>query len=139
MTGTFVYAYTDSELTQFSELVIVSQDPFIVLNLDRSGNTSPFAPENLAKFWLSKRFRNGLNVAGGIRFIDDQFIAEDNIATIDSHALVDAALSYTLGNWRLRLHLENLTDEEYETRGFGSSSVIPGNPSSAYFGIERRF
>ncbi len=139
VTGTFVYAYTDSELTSFSELIVISQDPFIPLNMDRSGNNSPFAPEHLASFWLGKRFRNGLNLAGGVRYIDDQFIAEDNLATIDSHALIDAAVSYTIGNWRLRLHLENLADEEYETRGFGSSSVIPGKPRSGYFGIERRF
>ncbi len=139
VTGNFVYAYTDSELTRFTEFVIVSQNPFIGINFDRSGNSSAFAPENLAKLWVSKRYRNGLMVAGGVRFIDDQFIAEDNVATLDSHALVDAALSYTLGDWRFRLHLENLTDEDYETRGFGSSSVIPGNPTSAYFGIERRF
>ncbi len=139
VTGNLVYAYTDSELTRFSEFVVVSQDPFIGINFDRSGNSSAFAPEHLGRFWLSKRYRNGLTLAGGVRFIDDQFIAEDNVTTIDSHALVDAALSYTLGDWRFRLHLENLTDEEYETRGFGSSSMIPGNPSSAYFGIERRF
>ncbi len=137
--GTFAYAYTDSELTEFSEFIIVSQNPFIGVTLDRSGNRSAFAPENLAKFWLSRRFSNGLNIAGGVRYVDDQFIAEDNVSSIDSHALVDAAISYTLRNWRFRLHLENLTDEEYETRGFGSSSVIPGNPAAAYFGIERRF
>lgn len=137
--GTFVYAYTDSELTRFSEFIIVSQDPFIGVVFDRSGNSSAFAPEHLGRLWLSKRFGNGLNVAGGVRFLDDQFIAEDNVSTIDSHALVDAALSYTFDKWRLRLHLENLTDQEYETRGFGSSSLIPGNPTAAYFGIERRF
>jgi TonB-dependent siderophore receptor len=139
LTGTLVYAYTDSELTNFTEFIVVSQDPFIGLSFDRSGNTAAFAPEHLGKFWLSKRMRNGLTVAGGVRYIDEQFIAEDNVATIDSHALVDAALTYTLSNWRLSLHLENLLDEEYETRGFGSSSVIPGNPASAFIGIERRF
>ena len=139
LTGTLVYAYTDSELTNFTEFIVVSQDPFIGLSFDRSGNTSAFVPEHLGKFWLSKRLANGLSFAGGIRYIDDQFIAEDNVATIDSHALVDAAITYTLANWRLSLHAENLFDEEYETRGFGSSSVIPGDPASVFIGIERRF
>jgi iron complex outermembrane receptor protein len=139
LTGTFVYAYTDSELTNFTEFIVISTDPFIGLNFDRSGNTSAFAPEHLGKFWLNKRLANGLSVAGGVRYVGDQFIAEDNEAEIDAHALVDAAVTYTLSKWRFSLHLKNLLDEEYETRGFGSSSVIPGDPAAAFVGIERRF
>ena len=38
---------------------------------------------------------------------------------------LNAALFYDLGEWSLGLHLENLTEEETFTRGFGSTSVIP--------------
>ena len=48
-------------------------------------------------------------------------------------------LSMSFDDWRFSLHLENLTDEEYETRGFGSTSVIPGQPTSAYLSVDYRF
>ena len=38
---------------------------------------------------------------------------------------MNAALFYDLGDWSLGLHFENITDEEYFTRGFGATSVIP--------------
>ena len=135
----FAYAYTDSELTRFTELVVLPFANPSFLVFDRSGNRSAFAPEHLANLWLSKALGNGLRLGGGLRYVDDQFIAEDNATAIDGYALLNAALSYGRDSWRLGLRLRNLTDEEYETRGFGSSSVIPGNSSSAYFGIERRF
>lgn len=134
----FSYAYTDSELTSFSELVVLpfSNPPFAVF--DRSGNTSAFAPEHLANLWLSKSLANGLRLGGGARFVDDQFISEDNSASISSYVLLNAALSWGRDDWRIGLRLRNLTDEDYETRGFGSSAVIPGQGQSATLSIEYR-
>lgn len=136
---TAVYAYTDSELTRFSELVTLPTFPPMQLVFDRSGNQSAFSPEHLLNVWIDKKFESGLMVAGGLRFVDDQFISEDNSATIDSHMLLNGTISYTLGSWRLNLFLRNLTDEDYETRGFGSFSVIPGDPFSATLGADFRF
>ncbi len=134
----FSYAYTDSELTNFSELVILpfSNPPFAVF--DRSGNSSAFAPEHLANLWLSKNLPSGLRISGGARFVDDQFISEDNSASIASYALLNAAVSYGRRDWRLGLRLRNLTDQDYETRGFGTSAVIPGEPLSAALSFEYR-
>ncbi len=137
ISATFAYSYTDAELTRFAELIFLPQPPFVV-TLDRSGNTPAFAPEHLFSGWLSRRFSNGLTVGGGLRWLDDQFIAEDNLAVIDAHTLVDATVSYELDRWRLSLDLKNLVDEEYETRGFGSFSVIPGQPFSASVRIQYR-
>lgn len=133
--GTFSYAYTDSELTRFSELVLVSFQPVTYLTLDRSGNRSVFSPEHLASAWLSRSFGR-FTLGGGLRYVGNQYIAEDNAARLDDHLLLDTAVSYRLGDWRLTLNLKNLTDEEYETRGTGGSSVIPGAPFSAAFGFE---
>ena len=46
--------------------------------------------------------------------------------------LLDACVFYRRDNWRVNLHLKNLTDEKYEMRGFGSDSVIPASPFAAY-------
>lgn len=124
----FSYAYTDAELTRFAELVLVSLHPPApptFATIDRSGNRPAFAPEHLANLWVSRRFGNGFGAGIGGRWLSQQFIAEDNAFELDSTFTLSAALFYDVGDWSLGLHLENLTDEEQFTRGFGSTSVIP--------------
>jgi iron complex outermembrane receptor protein len=135
----FSYAFNDAEFTRFAEQVIVGQNPMtmqpIYATFDRTGNTPAFAPENLANLWVSKRFGSGWGFGGGARFIDSQFIAEDNAFAVDSAFLLDACVFYRRDSWRVNLHLKNLTDEEYFVRGFGSDSVIPGAPAAGYVTI----
>jgi len=134
------YSYTDAELTEFTEsLVFVLEGVPFVQVFDRSGNTPSFAPEHLANLWVGKDFNNGLGLAGGLRYVDDQFIAEDNAFAIDSHLTVDAVVSYDRHGWRVSGNVRNLTDEAYHTRGFGATSVIPADPTSFSGEVEFRF
>lgn len=121
----FSYAYTDAELTEFAEQVLVGIAPPTFAVVDRSGNRPAFAPEHLANLWVSRRFENGFGAGIGGRYLSEQFIAEDNAFELEDTYTLGAALFYELGDWSLGLHLDNLTDEEYFTRGFGSTSVIP--------------
>lgn len=121
----FSYAYTDAELTRFAELVLVGFNPPAFATVDRSGNRPAFAPEHLANLWVSRRFESGFGAGIGGRYLSEQFIAENNAFELADTYTLDAALFYDLGEWSLGLHFENLTDEEYFTRGFGSTSVIP--------------
>jgi TonB-dependent siderophore receptor len=134
----FSYAYTDSELTRFTEMVLIGFDPPTFATIDRSGNTSAFAPEHIANLWVSKRFGGGFGAGAGGRYLSEQFIAEDNAFELDPSFEVNAALFYDLASWRLNLQLKNLTDEEYFTRGFGNTSVIPAPGFSIYGGFEYR-
>ena len=127
------YAYNDAELTSFSQTPLFSGS---VVNL--SGNTPAFAPKHLLNLWVSRDFRHGLGLAGGARYTDDQFIDPDNQFVIDSVVVFDATVSYEFKDLRLRLNFKNLTDEEYEQRGFGTFSVVPADERSVYFGIDYR-
>ncbi|HKY31875.1 MAG TPA: TonB-dependent siderophore receptor [Candidatus Polarisedimenticolia bacterium] len=137
------YAYNDSELTRFSERLVVGQDPNsgapIFATFDRSGNTPAFAPRHLASLWISRDFAPGLTVGGGGRFVSDQFISEDNGPEIDGYVVYDASIVFRRDPWGVGVHLKNLTDREYETRGFGSTSVIPAPPAAAYASVQYRF
>jgi TonB-dependent siderophore receptor len=119
------YAYNDSELTRFAERVLVGFFPPAFATVDRSGNDPAFAPEHIVNLWASQRFGNGLGLAGGARYLSEQFVAEDNVFALDSALTFDAALFWDRGAQRFSLNLKNLTGEEYETRGFGATSVIP--------------
>ena len=133
----FSYAWNDSELTRFSEIVRTGFGPNDFVVLDRSGNASAFAPEHIANLWVSKKLGSlGLGVGG--RYLSEQFIAEDNAFELDPSFEVNASLSYDFAGWGLNLHLRNLTDEEIFTRGFGNTSVIPAPGFSIYGGFEYR-
>ncbi len=135
------YAYNDAELTSFKELAIVGFDPAtgpIFGVVDRSGNTPAFAPEHLFRLWVAHSFQGGWGVGAGIRYFSEQFIAEDNVYEIDAAALLDATVSYSVADWKLRLNFKNLTDEEVPTRGFASTAVIPAPGVAAYLSAEYR-
>lgn len=119
------YALTDSDLTRFSEVVNTPVGPRI---FDRSGNTAAFAPRHLLSVWVSKELPAGVGVAAGLRGVSAQFAGEDNRYRIDGYVTVDAAVSYKRGRTRFALNFKNLTGTEYETRGFGGVSAIPGRP-----------
>jgi outer membrane receptor protein involved in Fe transport len=68
-----------------------------------------------------------------------QFIAADNAYAIDDYLVLDAAAFYQKGRVRVSLNLKNLTDAEYEARGFGNASVIPADPFAIYGRIAYSF
>jgi outer membrane receptor protein involved in Fe transport len=70
-----------------------------------------------------------------VRYVDDQYIAEDNAFALSSYTVVDATVSYRFKTVKLFLNIKNLTDTEYEVRGFGNTSVTPANPVAAYVGF----
>jgi catecholate siderophore receptor len=134
---TAAYAFTDAELTRFSELVPLQPPDFVVL--DRSGNRSPFAPRHLFSLWTSRRIASRFGLALGLRCASEQFVSEDNRYVIDPYATLDAMVSYDVGRVRLRVNLRNLTSSDYETRGFGSASAIPARPFEVHARAEVGF
>ena len=134
----FSYAYNDTELTSFKELITISQFPPAFVVLDRSGNKAAFAPEHIMNLWVLHDLTDRIRIGAGPRYVSSQFIAEDNAFEIDGYLTVDAYAAYTINSWRISVNVRNITDEDYFTRGFGSTSVIPADPISVSFGVDFR-
>ena len=130
------YAFTDAELTHFTEAVVTPDQQLLLM--DRAGNTAPFVPRHLASLWVSKELASGFGLAAGVRAVGEQFVGEDNRFRIASYATLDAAVSYTHPRGRLSLHARNLTGTEYATRGFGGISAIPARPFELLARLELR-
>jgi iron complex outermembrane receptor protein len=134
----FSYAFNDAELTNFKELIVISQFPPSFVVLDRTGNQAAFAPKHIFNLWVLHDVTKKIKIGAGPRYVSSQFIAEDNVFEIDGYLTIDAYAAYLWDNWRFSVNLRNLTDKEYLTRGFGSTSVIPADPISVYFGVDFR-
>ena len=129
------YSLNDSELTEFAESVFTGAIPPFV-TLERSGNIAPFAPRHIFNLWTMQEFASGLGLGGGARYVGRQFIAPDNIFEIPGYFTLGANVYYRVGQWKLSLNLNNLTNRAFETRGFGNSAVIPADPFAAYASIQ---
>jgi TonB-dependent siderophore receptor len=134
--ATASYAFTDAELTHFAETVFLGDQPPFFLVRDHSGNTPAFAPRHLFNAWVVKELPGGFQVGAGGRYVGEQFISEDNAFATSDYFLLDAMAAYRRGRFKGSLHFKNITDTDYETRGFGSASVIPANPFAVYARIE---
>ena len=85
---------------------------------------------------MIKKLGSGFSLGGGARYMHGQFIAVDNAFEIERSLTFNASLAYELEEWRLSLTARNLTNSGYETRGFGSTSVLPANPFGIYLGVD---
>ena len=101
---------------------------------DRSGNAPAFAPEHMFTLWTARDF-DQLTLSASARYTGSQFIAQDNDYEIDGAFTADLSAAYRLQKTTLQLNLKNVTNSEYETRGFGTASVIPATPFTFSIGL----
>jgi iron complex outermembrane receptor protein len=131
------YALTDAELTRFAEMVpVITQDGVTFQRVDRSGNQPAFSPRHTLSVWTAVGFDNGFELGAGVQFRTSHFIAEDNQFSVPDVLTFDASGAYVYRGMRFRVNARNLTDRKYETRGFGSASVIPAHPFGVYTACE---
>ncbi len=131
------YAFSNAKLTRFAELVPVFTQTGVTYQLvDRSGNRAAFSPRHIFNGWTAREFDNGLEFGIGARYVASQFIAEGNQFQIRDVLTLDASVSYAYRQMKFRINAQNLTNQEYETRGFGSTSIIPANPFGMYCAFE---
>ena len=121
------YSYNRSELTEFAETSIVNLNPLTFGTVDRAGNRAPFAPRHIFNVWTSRQFYRGFGIGFGSRYVSGQFISPGNGFELDDYLVFDAVASYGLRNWKVSLNFKNLSNREYEMRGFGANSVIPAD------------
>lgn len=129
------YGYADSEITK-----------------SRGGDEGlPIvgSPDHTASLWASYAVAagalRGLVVSAGLQHVGERLVTGDanfdgdraDRVDLDSHTLVNAAVSYAWGDWEVALNLNNLTDEEYVDAAWGglSRSVHPGAPLEAVVSV----
>jgi len=134
----FSYAYESAVFTRFAESVLIGFEPPTFVTVDRTGNTPPLVPAQIANLWLSRRLPGGLELGAGGRYVSRQFIAADNAFAIPAAFTADASLALPLGPLKGRIEVRNLTGTKTYTRGLGTTSVIPASGTAFYAGVAMR-
>ncbi len=112
----FSAAYIDAEVTQDNRIAV--------------GSGLPGAPEWSASLWNKYTVQDGplrgLELGGGLFYVDDREASLPNSVVLPSYVRVDAYASYPFGNMDIQLNVKNVTDEDiYDLT---STSILPQEP-----------
>lgn len=102
------------------------------INPDEIGKQATPVPEHQLSLWGDYRFRGGLNLGLGLRYVGSTLgFNEAAPAEIPSYTLLDALVAYDLGPWRLAINVRNVLDDDYVASCNGSGTTC-------YYGGPRR-
>jgi iron complex outermembrane receptor protein len=84
------------------------------------GNAPAATPRHLGSLWLDYTLHdgplNGLGFGAGAQYVGSSYANADNSLKVDAFAVVDAAVHYTLPDWRFVLSANNLFDKQFVAR-----------------------
>src|SRR5262249_18581799 len=92
------------------------------------GKMPILTPRRTGALWFDYRFAEGalrgFGLGGGVRYVGVRWNDEANSSSEPAYALVDAAVHYESGPWRLALNVTNVFDRHYYAgRAYGSYFV----------------
>lgn len=117
------YTYNDVKITESNDI--------------DKGKTPTSTPKQIASAWLNYSLQTGdwrgLGIGFGVRHVGSTYNDAVNNSTTPSFTLLDAALHYDTGPWRVALNVRNLANKEHVATCF--ESVGGGN--QCLYGQER--
>ncbi|MFT8245033.1 TonB-dependent siderophore receptor [Roseomonas sp. BN140053] len=119
------YTYIDADITKSNTAGV-------------SGNRVPQVPRNIASAWANYSFRDGplrgLELGGGLRFVDSTYGNEANSFKVDDATLFDAAIRYDFGQrfeslrgLDFSVNAQNIADKEYVASCSSITACYYGN------------
>jgi iron complex outermembrane recepter protein len=117
------YAYIDGEITRSND--------------GDQGSRIGDLPEHNAKLDIRYQLNDNWNIRAGWSSISDRLLANASNYELDSYQLVNASIGYQQSDWSANLFLNNLLDEEYYSASGNRFVVIPGDPRSVSFRLNK--
>jgi iron complex outermembrane receptor protein len=107
------YSFTDYTFDDFSEPV---DSGGTIVNVDRSGNSLPFVPEDQSSLFVSYRHGSGLRLRLETLCWGSYYIDNANSEKYEGYAFVTSAMAaYEKGGFEISLNADNLFDDHYAT------------------------
>ncbi|MGQ9425984.1 TonB-dependent receptor [Gilvimarinus sp. F26214L] len=109
-----------------------------------AGNQEDSAPRHFGTAHLGWQIGGGARAELELVHMGSYYTDPENRHHYDGHDLLNLRSQWDVSKAvRLSLNILNLTDENYANRadwtGFGGDRYFPGQPRSAYFGVDLRF
>ena len=96
-------------------------------NVDVNGRAPAQSPEYQYSVGFDYMLTEALSLKAEVEGKDSYYFSNRHNEMSEAYALVNASLTYMAGDFTATLWGKNLTDENYQTRGFGSFGNNPGN------------
>jgi iron complex outermembrane receptor protein len=109
-------------------------------------NDLPAAPDYVVRGEVIYRHGNGFYIGPTFELVGDRYADFVNSYTVDSYHLLGLRAGWSDDRWTVYADLRNLSDERYvanhSVRNIATPDdaiLNPGEPLSAYFGVQRQF
>jgi len=106
------------------------------------GNLLPNAPKNQGSLWAKYVFTNqvlhGIGVGIGANYVGDRATLNE-VLTLPSYVVADAALYYTIDKFRISANLNNVFNKTHWVGGYDFNRLYPGTPRNFMVGIGYTF
>jgi len=118
----FVYANVGLLKSEFDDYIDPNPDA-----IDMNGRTPAQSPEYQYNIGVNYMMTDTLTAKVNVLGKDSYYFSNRHNEKADAYTLVNASIEYMFNDMTLTLWGKNLTDETYQTRGFGSFGNNPGN------------
>jgi len=115
----------ETELKDFLSYSHINADPVNGISFDLSGRDQSHAPNYQFNFLIKYNFNENIFINFNIESKDEFYFSDRHSSKSDSYTLLNFLIGYKLDRWEINLFGKNLTNEDYQTRGFGSFGNDP--------------
>ncbi|MCE2028673.1 TonB-dependent receptor [Sessilibacter corallicola] len=115
----------ESEFEDYVSFSHVDANPEQNIGVDLDGHDLPQAPNYTFTVGTNIQLTNDLNLDVQVQGKDDFFFSNDHEFKADGYELLNMRLEYAAADWEFAVWGRNITDVDYEVRGFGTFSNDP--------------
>ena len=115
----------ETEFKNFKSYSHINADPANGTFFDLSGRDQSHAPNYQFNFLINYNFNENIFINFNIESKDEFYFSDRHGSKSDSYTLLNFLIGYKIKTWDINLFGKNLTDEDYQTRGFGSFGNDP--------------
>ena len=115
----------ETEFKNFKSYSHINADPAKGTFFDLSGRDQSHAPNYQFNFLINYNFNENIFINFNIESKDEFYFSDRHGSKSDSYTLLNFLIGYKIKTWDINLFGKNLTDEDYQTRGFGSFGNDP--------------
>ncbi len=109
---------------------------------EEAGRIKENAPRHMGGLWTTYTIGDGplrgLGFGGGAHFVTERNTFEETLQ-LPGYAVADAALFYTVNNFKITATVKNLFDETYWVGGYNYGRIYPGAPRQALLKVGYTF